>query len=222
MAMSDLGNAADPAPVKPRRWWQWFLLYPALLITIVTALPQIVDSLSTAYTNLTRAQGLPAISSLSDAKLQAEMWQHNLGCNTLQHSWQDTVIGIKVDTTICPDTGDVLVQALGPDHKQHARWISAKEQIVEADDARTASIGLGLSEARAAELQRMPFVSQQTYSQGNLIHKIQFQKIICQKQIGQRTLLRRIAGSGKCSDVLIDMYTGLVIRQAAAPCVPHC
>jgi len=210
---------SDPVAHVPQKWWQWFIVYPSIGVALISSLPNVYDKVGAAYANLIRKPGQQAISSIGEAEDQKKMWLENKDCNTLQHAWVPTQNLLKVDTTICPRTGDVLVQALTQSNQQFQRWVSSAQQVIklespskQTDVFNAAGI---FSTANAATRTAIGLYRQN-------ITPVQYQQILCQRQIDFRTLLRRFGTPQGCFDVIIDMYTGQVYRQVPAPCVPQC
>jgi hypothetical protein len=49
------------------------------------------------------------------------------------------------------------------------------------------------------------------------------QSIICQRQIGPYTLLRRVSfPNGGCFDQIVDTRSGQILQSNPAPCNPNC
>ena len=189
---------ADTQPVrkKSNTWWQWMLIYPTLLITIISSVP--------TYAELFRSfkYGVPFGQSIS-AGQQNELWNKNLTCPTAPFDWYVTEYNFSVDATICR-SGDILVRVKDPKGKTVCTWIPVDGLI---QGGTTASL---ISDAYAAE----PALSLQiAQSSGN---------VICQRFISDGRLLRRIQTSGGCFDEIVNTYTGEVIQRNPAPCDPNC
>lgn len=121
---------------SPKKWWQWFLVYPALAIALVPPAVEFVGS---------RIHNVPYGKS-ADAEEQLALWAKNLRCVQAPFVGVVNEFNVQTDATVCK-TGDVLVRFVGPKEKQAYRWVPV-EQFKEPGSA---AFGL-LGNARAAVL----------------------------------------------------------------------
>ncbi len=68
-AAADEGES-DAAARQPRRWWQWLLLYPALAVALVSAIPTYVEIFYSKKYEVPFGQS-------AAAKQQNDLWQRN-------------------------------------------------------------------------------------------------------------------------------------------------
>ena len=106
------GAADKPAFVQPRAWWQWVLLYPTLIVSLLTAIPAWIDKYQ-AYKLGINSKALAA------ANEQNQLWQANLECTKSQEFQRVTnQHKIEVGAHLCP-SGDLLVFIRHPDAMHH-------------------------------------------------------------------------------------------------------
>ena len=88
------------------KWWQWIIMYPALAVALVSAVPNWVDSY-TAW-----QQGIN-LEQLPSAMEQNTFWKANLECMTAPCEWVAKPSNVKVDGTICP-SGNIMIRISTP------------------------------------------------------------------------------------------------------------
>src|SRR5215469_11233924 len=93
-------------PDRPRRWWQWLLIYPALGIALLTAAPQWIDKIQALANNIQNRTWAEAVE-------QRNLFVKNTSCTRLPFSWNPTPSHVNVDALLC-DSGDVFVTAQLP------------------------------------------------------------------------------------------------------------
>jgi hypothetical protein len=192
----EVDNGTVNTARKPHTWWQWLLLYPALIITLISSVP--------TYLELFWSFKLGVPYGQSDlAKQQNYLWGKNFSCTKAETNWVRTENNYDIDATIC-DSGDILVWVKGPRGEPRATWVPVDGLI---DSSRHAFF---VSSAFADMRDTTSHIDQ---SGGT---------VICQRFIGQGRLLRRIQTSNGCFDQVINTYTGQVIQQGPAPCNPNC
>ncbi|HYA19072.1 MAG TPA: hypothetical protein VEG25_00265 [Burkholderiales bacterium] len=189
-------NSSDP-----RKWWQWALMYPTLIIAIAGAIPT-VYKLYQSY-----SYGV-AFSEVDNAVAQNDLWAKNLSCLTgMTFEQIKTSSNVSVSVALCP-SGDVLIRIKSPDpeSKEIERWISLKQSL-----GTTGAASLFSAEALASPVLPKMVVAQTT------------QTVICQRQIGAGLLLMRVRkDNNQCVDETINTYTGVVVSSTPAPCDPKC
>jgi hypothetical protein len=88
--------------VVPQKWWQWILVYPALVISLIGAVPNWMDHWEAIKI------GVPA-DKLDIANHQHDMFARNLDCmRELDFKTIGTQSNMEVGAKICP-SGDILV-----------------------------------------------------------------------------------------------------------------
>jgi len=188
---------------------EWGVVYPVLIGSLLTAGPQWIDSLRAA------SQGIH-VGTVEDAQKQAHLWRKNLACAGAPFAWFNNPSNIKVDATIC-DSGDIFVRASTPDNTQYFKWLPLSD-VLQAGGGEATIIPA----ANAAVL--LPAVSPSASQQKNGAMRLaQTQaKVICQKFVDDRHLLRRVQTPEGCFDEVIDTFNGSVLSRKPAPCTPDC
>lgn len=182
---------------SPKKWWQWFFLYPAFGVAFISAIPTFVEAYRSIQYNVPWGNS-------SSAKLQDDMWQKNLACTSAPIDPLSTANNVQVDATICK-SGDVLVKIFSPDGNKFYSWVSINSVMT------TKSSGLNIiSQAYAGEVRET-------------IHLALSGNVICQRFLNPGRLLRRISVPGQgCFDEVVNTYTGYVESSSRAPCNPQC
>lgn len=192
-----------PDEPKPKNWWQWFLLYPTLGISLLGMIPG-----SAELYRVFKTGGNVPIHQTKFAMEQKSAWERNADC--LVNSEMHEVVNpsnIKIGVRICPFTGDVQIQGYVPGNP-HAvyRWVPLSKLINVNQDTGVVSFSL-FPKAVAAEM---------------LEH--QTGEVLCQRWLGNGILLQRIywPPNDSCYDNVINTYTGNLIRSDPAPCNRQC
>lgn len=186
---------------SPRTWWQWVFLYPALVIAIITAVPQWVQSA------VNWRSGIP-LKELEAAKIQGALWKRNLTCTTAPIDPYVNPKNIKVDAHICA-SGDVFVRMFSPGKVPSYHW-------VDVDKEAGTEVGLNFTtEAFAAEREAFTFAQNafQDTSQG---------AVMCQRFLDDRNLLRVVNVNGACFDEVVDTFMGVTTSQTPSQCRSSC
>ena len=192
----EVDNGTVNTARKPHTWWQWMLLYPALIITLISSVP--------TYFELFWSFKLDVPYGQSDlAKQQSHLWGKNFSCTKAETNWIRTENNYEIDATIC-DSGDILVWVRGPRGEPRATWVPVDGLI------KNSKLAFFVSSAYADKRDTNARIDQSGGA------------VICQRFIGEGRLLRRIRTSSGCFDQVINTYTGQVIQQGSAPCNPNC
>ena len=184
---------------KPKRWWQWVLMYPTVAVALVGLVPGSFELWRVIQTG-----GEVPIFQTKDAVVQMELWEKNANCLTtvemIEVKATDAVI---VGARICP-SGDIQISGRFPGSLPKFRWIALRHVI----QAETVSLSL-FPEAVASEY----YLDQQAGG-----------KVLCQKWVGNGLLLQRIywAPTNSCYDNVINTYNGVMVSSHPAPCSPQC
>ncbi len=105
-------------PTLPKKWWQWILLYPTLLISLGGNIPHLLTGLF-SYNN-----DVP-FGQVQSAKSQRDAWVRNKECirQTTQVYSVTTPENVIIRLGACQATGDVLVEVNYPDGTSNAKWL---------------------------------------------------------------------------------------------------
>jgi hypothetical protein len=182
-----------------RRWWQWLLMYPGLLIAIIGAMPTFIELYDSHQWKVPFGFG-------KAADQQNEIWEKNFEC-TRKQAFREVITrhNVKVGTIVCP-SGDVLFRVEAPDSPAVLRWVGLSTFRLD----RGSSINLLVREAVAADLSDKDRLAQAP-------------SVLCQRWLRKGVLLRRLRyPNGQCFDETIDTYRGIVISRVPAPCDSNC
>jgi hypothetical protein len=187
-----LDTREAPSARTAATWWQWMLLYPSLVATLLSAVPTWLDHIQAANLGV-------KTSDLAQAKEQKRLWETNLACARAQEiqrirTTRDTEVGAQV----CP-SGDVLVQLRRPTADQTIyRWVSARTLEQEA------SLLFHPAAAYA--------------SPGEMVVAQVPQSVVNQRWLREGMLKQRVRQGGGCVDLVINTYTGSVQSQVPVAC----
>ena len=184
-----------------KRWWQWLIMYPTLLIAIAGAIPTALS-----YYKSWKI-GVP-VDKTQIALEQNKLWQKNYECSRSEFISIKNHYNIEVGTIICL-SGDILIKVQPPDTKPIFWWVGLKTF---KSDNQAAAINLWLIGNAQAKEQITPIV----VAQNNSV-------VLCQKWLNDGRLLRRveIQGTG-CFDEIVNTYTGQIEKRDKVPCNQYC
>jgi hypothetical protein len=176
------------------RWWQWALVYPTLLASVVTAAPTLFDKV------WSWSKGVP-IEKVAAAREQDDLWAKNILCSSAPFDGVVNEFNVKVDATICK-SGDVLVRFVGPNERKSYRWVP-----VERFDARVSDASL-ISSAEAASLPMQQSA----------------EVPVCQWSPEPGWVIRRVRDTttNECFNERIRTYTGIVVERTRTACNAPC
>lgn len=201
---------------KPQRWWQWFLLYPAAAVALVSAAPQWLDRGLAIYHGTRGA-------SYAAADRQRALWLKNMTCSQAPFAWYHNPRNVRIDATIC-NSGDVFIRASTPDNEYHMEWVGL-DQILGVPSADGTSL---IPEARAASMSSgfgLVPRSSAWVGHGARLFRADYQAnamIVCQRPLDSRRLYRHVRTPVGCFDEVIDMLNGAVIQRTQVPCRNAC
>ncbi|MGQ0794203.1 MAG: hypothetical protein ACT4NX_09010 [Deltaproteobacteria bacterium] len=182
---------------KSMNWWQWLLIYPTLLVSIVGSVPTILE-----YYN-SKKKGLDfGLSSI--AERQNEMWEKNSSCSMAPYKWYKNNFNLSVDGTICK-SGDIFIRVERPDNRTKYLWIPVDGFITKST--------------------KSPFVSNAyaaTPDSGGIVLAQYGVEVLCQRHIGDGRLLRRIKTPDGCFDEVVNTYSGEALSRTASSCDAAC
>jgi hypothetical protein len=201
----------DPArQLRPTRWYQWFILYPAFAMALLTAVPNWMTKVQEVYLGLSGTN-----NSLAEAKRLDALIRKNATCLDSPRQWVTTEV-LQVDGTICP-SGDLMIWvAKGTqefvDFFETDRLLARKTQ-----DTVGAMFSMKAMAAGAEPLVPLP-------QPDPLLLRVQepFAITICQSFPDDRTLVRHLKVGEQCYDEKIDTYTGAVVSRDPVPCRTGC
>jgi hypothetical protein len=175
----------------PTKWWQWFLVYPTLITSIIAAIPtfhQIIRSyqIGVPYANVAKAEE------------QRLLWERNYDC--IRENVNAVVATTKTNDIVkagaCKDTGDIIIEVNKADGTKIARWVSFQK----------------LCEPCVVELITDSAFAMEPKGRMEI-------EMICQKWIDKKHLYRRVKVGNTCYDEMVNTYTGEIVMRATVPCV---
>ena len=192
-------NSADPDKPKPRAWWQWFLLYPTLAISVLSAVPTYIELVGSKFL------GVP-FGNYRIAVRENELWKENVNCAAAPFDGLKTKQLIEVDAVVCL-SGNVLVRVNPPGSKTAYKWVP----LDSVGANRTGGMGL-VSAAYAAPvpLQRQA---------GEMVAQGGYQ-VICQHWVGNGMIRRVILNRGvnACFAEVVNTFNGQVVSSGPSRC----
>lgn len=207
MADTKAADAKTPATADrhPSRWWQWFFLYPAFGVAVLTAVPQWATKAQEMYLDL---RG----TTLREAEMLNEFMRKNWECTQAPSQWIETPNQTMVDGTICESTGDIFLRIMTPGEEVFLRGIFVENLIQTAEAP-------GWSPVAAAQA-AAPVAGPQPVSP--TLRAQQLAITICQKWLDNRRIKKRVQVGGQCFDEVYDSFTGRRQSRAPAPCDANC
>ena len=200
--------ATATAATKSMRWWQWLLIYPTLLVSMLGAFPALAD--------LLKAWSLPVavpVGKARDAQEQLELLKSNFACTqeAMNHpsSKHDNV---SIGVTVCA-TGDVAIVAQNASAGAYPNPVIVPLKTI-----------VGQQLTAQTSLWNLLAPVSPAYAQDGVLPRSQDATVICQRPPDdQGNFLRRIKKpDGKCVDVISNAYNRKVVRETPAPCEPTC
>jgi hypothetical protein len=174
------------------RWWQWVLLYPALAVALVSAVPTWIDHVQAMRIGVDRR-------NLAQAQEQNKLWQVNLECARVQEIQRiKTARNMEIGAQVCP-SGDVLLLLKRPEAEQPTfRWVSARTL---EQEARVSLVTPAYADER--EVPRTTTIAQ---------------SVVNQRWLRPGVLKQRVRGANGCADLVINTYTGSVTSRMPVSC----
>lgn len=168
-------------------WWQWLLMYPALAVAAIGAIPTVVQGI----------EALRLDTSYGDvpiARRNVDLFDKNFKC--LGKSGTAVKLGdnTQIEAAVC-DNGDIWIRATTADNQSKVSWVTP-EQVLGKNKS-----GLLFTPAFGAALQ----VLAQTDAKPLCVFRDKSGKIV----------RRVIVSPGNCRDEQIDPATGRVTTVPA-------
>lgn len=190
MTAADEKPALGPSPrgsPKPQAWWQWWLMYPALGVAILGAIPTAINGVQALRL------GLP-YSDVPYATKKNDLFAKNFDCLKKTGPSVQLKDNTEVEAVIC-DSGDIWIRVTTADSQSGITWISPADIVPRRHSGMVIGEALGGSAPTlvAAETQ-----------------------VLCVFRDRSGKIIRKVAvAPGKCQDEQIDPYTGAVTVVAA-------
>lgn len=187
---------------QPSAWWQWLLVYPTVIIALVSAIPTFVE----LYKSWNR--DIPFGMSRT-ASEENKLWKKNFECSKGEFLSVKNDFNIEVGTIICR-SGDVLLRIQAPGQQLIYRWVGL-------DSLTSEKIALGdwlihPAHAASADVDLHPILLAQANS-----------NVLCQRWINSWKLLRRVTVQGQgCFDEIVNTYNGRIEQRNSVSCNQKC
>lgn len=200
---------ADAQPL-PKRWWQWFFIYPTFGLALIGYLPSVIERVSTAI----QQGSFPSIFSTSSEDLrQYKIFSRNRACWSAGDPEFKAVDvkGYQVGVTPCKETGDLWVRLTD----LHARDLDSATDYVWIDRAEF------LKRKTTSSWLQNPVASAFAASSPAPDETAQLPvRLICQYENGELLIRRFVLSNNACADESISNVTGKRIKMTPAPCTP--
>jgi hypothetical protein len=179
------------------KWWKLVLLYPTLVIAIISAIPTYVELIGSSKL------GVP-FGNYRAALKENELWKENIECAAAPFAGLANPNNVEVDAVVCL-SGNVLVRIKPPQREVTYKWVPLDVAAKQASEATIVRAALAASDAPKFDL------AQNNY------------RVICQLWIANGLLLRRVQRpNNTCFDETVNTFTGQVVRTVQVPCNPQC
>ncbi len=195
-----MGNgASNPAPgVAPTRWWQWVLLFPTLIISLITAVPQWIEVYSAMRADVTKEEYREGERLLDFMSAHPE-------CVAAPFDWYEAIDALRVDGTIC-DNGNIFVRVEYAPAKTAYAFVDISDVVGE----RQAMAPAEPLDRRLAALAGVPVALLQ-----------QTAVVECQRIEG-RIIVQHIRVGGQCFEERIDVYKRKTASRQEIRCSEIC
>jgi hypothetical protein len=192
-------DTSVPVSKPPREsFFKQILLYPALAIAAIGAIPQYLQVFKAAKLDV-------PVHELDAAEREHNLWVRNVDCAGSDDLPETSLADdTRVVALVCP-SGDVLIKVKRATGKPSYRWIPLEE--ARSGDSRLSAL-IGISTAVAQEV---------------TIPRIRVAQA-CQRWVDQAKgiLVRRIREGGQCYDETVNTFTGQVISRTPVQCDARC
>jgi hypothetical protein len=188
---------------NPRKWWQWLLVYPGLVIAVLGSVPTYIEAVK-SY-----SLGVPFGHSM-DAKEQNKLWQDNFDCaQKANFAPIKNKRGVEIASIVC-ESGDVLLRGKRPDwDNPQLRWVSWNEVAPNNISTNKTEAWIDLFPVARADENKEMQIAQGFGGQ-----------VICQRWLGNGLIMQRIGTPQGCFDQVVNTFNGWIVQQTPAPCAP--
>jgi hypothetical protein len=114
-------SAPEPSgSLRPQAWWQWVLMYPALGLAVLSAIPTWIDFFQAI------SIGVP-YSDVAYARKQHELFLNNLDCLKKDGNSITLRDNTDVRAAVC-DTGAIWIKVTTANDQKGFEWINPANQ----------------------------------------------------------------------------------------------
>jgi len=214
MASTTENQAKNDEKGGPSRWWQWVLLYPTLLIALLTAVPSWYDRIEP----LVRMKFQP--DYVQETEL-VEFMRKNPECVASPVAWVEATDQTKVDGTICSKTGDVWLRILGANGVAAYKGVDISDLLdsLSTDHARFSLFSaraFAATNDRGGHPKTHPGQTPSSWSVAQ-----QLAVVVCQQFSGDR-IIRHMRSGNTCYEEVVNSQNGVVISKQEVPCRNSC
>ncbi|GMR21369.1 MAG: hypothetical protein BMS9Abin36_1969 [Gammaproteobacteria bacterium] len=182
---------------KETNWLQMVLMYPALIIALIGAVPKYTDWVQSIVTGKSETQ-------IKLEESQAALWVRNMECDIDDAIDVKTSTNTMVSVALCP-TGDMFVRYKPADvARPFVRWVTAN-YIVDSEPTRAM---FGIRDVYAAEDPLRPIVLADTR--------------VCQALVNGKVIRVIRKDDGSCVKEVIDAGSGNIDSIEVVACSARC
>jgi hypothetical protein len=232
-------ESEDEAPRQPRKWWQWLLLYPALAVALLTAVPQWVETAQEAYKEFTAADSQTA-GTAPESELVRFMKKNDECTRTPVDHTVTSPKNAEIWAVICSQTGDIFVMISTPSGEKIYSGVFVDEIADRIDSGKgifvtstdrdgedelahaTNSAVLDLFAAHASPVDPWPAEPASRIRNEDQLRTAQATVVLCQVFRKDGTILRRLRTGNVCYDEVVNGSNGLVISRTQVDCNLPC
>ncbi|MEO0912704.1 MAG: hypothetical protein AAFY59_06925 [Pseudomonadota bacterium] len=206
------GSATKSEKSGPKTWWQWLLVYPTLVVAVISAAPLWKDLAFAFWYDTDVAQ--------TDLyRKQAEFWSTHQECTASSFQWVENPEKVKVDATICGN-GNIFVRIRTPDNRTVSQGIYIDDLIKAAEAASGIS---DLPQFWGAAYAAAPGEAAGAPRETPWPRVAQNAQVECQSPASDgRHVVRRIRVADECFDETVDTFTGVVTETIPVNCAEPC
>ena len=215
MAKDNLKTLPDKPNSKEENrsvsWWQWFFLYPAFGVALISAVPDWADKLGELVASVTSPDHVKATELV-------RFMNKNPTCVASPITWVEVADQTKVDGTICDTTGDVWLRVQSKESAVY-KGIDISELIrTNADAAGVFSVSAAYASA-TSDHDELESHSKNMSQQG--VEIAQLAIVECQKFSGNK-IFRFLRKGNRCFEETVDSNNGFVISKREVDCSQIC
>lgn len=209
---------ADQTKAK-NSWWQMLLIYPTLLIAVITAAPDWMDSIQAWRQDIDKDK-FPRAQKQNEFILSGLAQQ--MPCLSAPQMFHINPDGLQIDATMCK-TGDIVFRTYNPAKAEAERVamnvIFVEDVLGEPVDRRRAALGFGA--AYASEIEE--FFNVRTPATFGTKTAQSLEIVVCQEvQSDNRTVKRHVKRGNQCFDEFWDTLTGSISGRQEVACRTSC
>jgi hypothetical protein len=210
----------------PSRWWQYLLIYPTLVVSVLTAAPQWLDKFQALANNVDSG-------GYREAKLQKDLYAKNLDCTTAPFDWYLNPNNVNLDATIC-ESGDIYVRASSPNKPGSFYFVPVERVLGEEAPAVPKRVAAADAGERFAGVVTRAVMDGDPGAE-DLLMQVQLPprplvreqmvvptSVVCTKFMDSRRVLRHLRTTQACFDEVVDTLNGRTVSRTQVACRRSC